>query len=84
MALLKEEHETIVPVCEQLITHIKQALTGGFSNESWNVSRLLALELVERLVSHIQKEEMGMLPMIDSLLDEDQDTELSNSYAMIH
>ncbi len=40
-----------------------------------------ALELVERLVAHIQKETMALLPMLEDLLDEDSDRELAFAYA---
>jgi len=42
--------------------------------------RSLALELAERLVSHVQKEEMALLPALDDLLDEDADRELQLAY----
>jgi hypothetical protein len=37
--------------------------------------------MVERQVAHIQKETMALLPMLDDLLDEDTDRDLSFSYA---
>jgi hypothetical protein len=37
--------------------------------------------MVERQVAHIQKETMALLPMLDDLLDDDTDRELSMSYA---
>ena len=43
--------------------------------------RRCALELVERQVSHIQKESMALLPMLEELLDEDVDRELSFAYS---
>lgn len=43
--------------------------------------RPLALELAERLVSHVQKEEMALLPALDDLLDEETDHELNAAYA---
>ena len=39
------------------------------------------LELVERQVSHIQKETMALLPLLDDLLDEETDRELAFAYA---
>ena len=39
-----------------------------------------ALELAERLMSHIQKEEMSLLPALDDLLDEAADQELTEAY----
>jgi DUF438 domain-containing protein len=41
----------------------------------------VALEVAERLVSHVQKEEMALLPALDDLLDEDTDRELQLAYA---
>jgi hemerythrin-like domain-containing protein len=38
------------------------------------------LELVERQVSHIQKEEMSLLPVLEDVLEEEQDAELLNRY----
>ncbi|MDH4174463.1 MAG: hemerythrin domain-containing protein [Betaproteobacteria bacterium] len=43
--------------------------------------RPLAFELAERLVSHVQKEEMALLPALDDLLDEQADRELQLVYA---
>lgn len=43
--------------------------------------RALAFELAERLVSHVQKEEMALLPALDDLLDEQADRELQLAYA---
>jgi hemerythrin-like domain-containing protein len=43
--------------------------------------RPLAFELAERLVSHVQKEEMALLPALDDLLDEEADRELQLAYA---
>jgi len=43
--------------------------------------RPVAFELAERLVSHVQKEEMALLPALDDLLDADADRELQLAYA---
>ena len=37
-------------------------------------------ELIERLLAHIQKEEMALLPMLEELLDPQTDFELSENY----
>ena len=38
-------------------------------------------ELIERMVSHIDKETLALLPMVDDLLDEEADRELAFAYA---
>jgi hypothetical protein len=37
--------------------------------------------MVERQVAHIQKETMALLPLLEDLLDDDADRELSFAYA---
>jgi len=36
-----------------------------------------ALEMIERQVAHIQKETMALLPMLDDVLDDDDDRALA-------
>lgn len=67
--LLLEEHSTIRLAAARLSDLVRDNI---FENET----RALGLELAERLVSHVQKEEMSMLPVLDDLLDEDVDAEL--------
>lgn len=81
--LLTEEHNTIAPIGHSLSELAHQARSAGFSTETWSQFRQQALEFSERLVSHIQKEEMGLLPMLDTLVDEKQDAALSDAYLML-
>ena len=74
-ALLEEEHATIRQAATRFIALAKQ----DFSKEL----RVLGLELAERLVSHVQKEEMSMLPALEDLLDEGSDHELTLAYASL-
>ena len=72
-ALLEEEHATIRAAATRFIAGVKaNALDAGL--------RPLGLELAERLVSHVQKEEMSLLPALDLLLDEETDHALSAAY----
>jgi iron-sulfur cluster repair protein YtfE (RIC family) len=71
--LLKEEHATIRDAAARFMALSR----GDFSPEL----RTLGLELAERLVSHVQKEEMSLLPALDDLLDEAADGELAAAYA---
>ena len=80
--LLKEEHDAILPVGKELSEMSRAARAEGFSGETWGTYRRLGLELLERMISHIQKEEMGLLPALEDVLDEDADVGLANEYAM--
>jgi len=80
--LLLEEHRTITPIGDQLASIAGQGARQGFSIDDWKVFRRLGLEFIERLASHIQKEEMGLVPLLDDLLDDDTDRELALKYAV--
>lgn len=75
--LLVEEHETILPLIRRLVALAKGARASGFTFEAWKEFHGLAAELCTRLTSHVQKEEMGLLPMLDDLLDEEADGQLA-------
>lgn len=79
--LLAEEHESIRAVAAELLPLARAAAGSGLDPAQWPAFRRLALELVERMVAHIQKETMALLPLIDDLLDEDIDRELTFTYA---
>ena len=68
--LLSEEHETIRSAGRQFIAAAKE-------NPAHPELKALGLELAERLVSHVQKEEMSMLPALDDLLDDEPDEALA-------
>jgi hemerythrin-like domain-containing protein len=75
--LLAEEHATIRAAAHRFG---ELARPGGEGEARWPELRALALELAERLVSHVQKEEMSLLPSLEDLLDEETDRELAGSY----
>ena len=77
---LKSEHKVIRETGGPLVEMARAARANGFTPESWREFYLLASELVEWVVGHVQKEEMGLLPLIEDLLDEEADSELALAY----
>ena len=75
-ALLAEEHQAILSLAERILPRLKSPVAG----RAWTELRELILELIERQVAHIQKEEMSLLPAIEDALDAEQDAELLNRY----
>ena len=76
--LLSEEHETIRGAARSL----RELLALGEPDATaMRRLRALGLELAERLVAHVQKEEMALLPALEDLLDEETDRELALAYA---
>jgi iron-sulfur cluster repair protein YtfE (RIC family) len=72
--LLQEEHQVIREAGRRFIRRVAE-------DPSAAEVRVLGLELAERLVAHVQKEEMSLLPSLDDLIDETADGELSTAYA---
>ena len=81
--ILMGEHETILPLGRQVGALARTGRDGGFTDASWAEFRRLAAELVERMISHIQKEEMGLLPAVEDLLDDEADMALTSQYAQM-
>ncbi|MDH5748076.1 MAG: hemerythrin domain-containing protein [Rhodospirillales bacterium] len=81
--MLRQEHEIIRPLAGRLNALIREAKDSGFSAEAWAEFHATAAEAVEREIFHIQKEEMGFLPALDQILEEDEDGPLQMAYVEI-
>ena len=79
--LLTEEHEAIRAVASELLPLARAGAAGTLHGAAFESYRLGVLEIVERQVSHIQKETMALLPLLDDLLEEADDRELAFGYA---
>ncbi|HUT49806.1 MAG TPA: hemerythrin domain-containing protein [Alphaproteobacteria bacterium] len=80
-SILMEEHGVIAPAGERIAEIARAARTDGFSEASWREFCQTGLDFAERLTSHIDKEEMGLIAAIESVLDEETDLALTSSYA---
>lgn len=81
--MLRDEHEIIRPLAESIVRQARAALANGFDADTWKVFHEQGLELVEREVFHIQKEEMGFLPTLEQIIEPSDDAELSMAYGEI-
>lgn len=79
-AHLTEEHNAILPVGERIAEIARGAVANGMSEADWEEFRALSAELIERMLSHIQKEEMALLPLLEGSLEAAEDLELVTSY----
>jgi len=78
--LLTGEHDAIRDVADEVRPLARAAAAGTLDEAGWAALSRGALELAERQVAHIQKEEMALLPMLEHLLDDDTDARLSMEY----
>ena len=79
--VLLAEHGEILPLAQRLAELARHFRARGLTEELWAEFHALGAELVERLAAHIQKEEMGLLPALDDLLEEETDDRLALQFA---
>lgn len=80
-AILTGEHNVILPLGILLSELAKTGRADGFNDASWVQFRMSGVELIERMISHIQKEEMALLPILEDIIEQDEDAELIMAYA---
>ncbi len=80
-SILTGEHNVISPLGGLLSELAKTARVDGFVDASWVQFRQNGVELIERMISHIQKEEMALLPILEDILEDDEDAELMMTYS---
>jgi hemerythrin-like domain-containing protein len=80
--LLNQEHEVIEPLMGRIAVLAREVRAQEFTAESWSEFFRLGGELVERLLIHIEKEEVGLLPLLEDVLDADADADVAGDYVM--
>jgi hemerythrin-like domain-containing protein len=79
-AHLTEEHSAMRPVGVRLSEMAREAGARGFDETTWVEFRQLAGELCERMLAHIQKEEMALLPLFEEGMDSETEARLYQEY----
>lgn len=80
--LLAEEHAAILPLGERVSALATEGRRDGFAPEAWAEFHRLSAELIERLVSHVQKEELSLLALLDDVLEDEDDARLTEEFLM--
>ena len=81
VGMLDDEHRAIRAVAAPLIELLQKSRDAGLDTADWRALRALGLDLCERLDAHAHKEEIAMLPALETVLDDERDGELIASYA---
>lgn len=79
-AHLTEEHTAMRPLGVALASLARDARTQAFDSARWDEFRRLGQELCERMLAHVQKEEMALLPLLDENMDADREAQLFEKY----
>ncbi len=74
------EHSAIRPIGARVAAIAREAAAQSFNDATWEEFRRLGQELCERLLAHVQKEEMALLPVLDEAMDPDTEARLYQEY----
>jgi hemerythrin-like domain-containing protein len=79
-AHLAEEHSAMRPLGIRMATLAREAASSGFDQAKWAEFRRLGQELCERMLTHVQKEEMALLPLLEENMDSETEMRLFEEY----
>jgi hemerythrin-like domain-containing protein len=79
-AHLTDEHNAMRPIGTKLARLARDAATAGFDDVKWELFRRLGLELCDRMLAHVQKEEMALLPLLEEYMDAEAEARLYQEY----
>lgn len=77
---LAGEHAAIRPIGARVAAIARAATTSGFAAAEWEEFSRLARDLSDRMLAHVQKEEMALLPIIDENMDPETEERLYQEY----
>ncbi len=79
--LLRDEHDIMRPWANEVVDLASGVVDRGWTEAAWPRFHEVGSELAGTLISHIQKETMGLLPLLEEILDDETDRTLSVTYA---
>jgi hemerythrin-like domain-containing protein len=77
---LTDEHAAIRPIGARVATIACAAATNGFAPPEWEEFKRLAQDLSDRILTHVQKEEVALLPVIEENMDPETEARLYQEY----
>ena len=80
---LTTEHAAIRPIGARVAAIARAAAAKGFAPAEWEEFTRLAQELSDRMLAHVQKEEMALLPVIEENMDPETEARLYQEYVEI-
>jgi hemerythrin-like domain-containing protein len=77
---LAGEHAAMRPVGARVAEMARAAAANGFAQAEWEEFARLAQDLSDRMLAHVQKEEMALLPVIEENMDAETEARLYQEY----
>jgi hemerythrin-like domain-containing protein len=78
---LTDEHVAIRPLGRRIVELAQAGLAGGFDDRGFEEFRRVGQELCERTLTHVQKEEMALLSLLEETMDAETEAALCVDYA---
>jgi hemerythrin-like domain-containing protein len=79
-AHLTDEHRAMRPIGVEVAKLARGAADSGFEQATWEEFRRLGQELCDRMLAHVQKEEMALLPILEDSMDAETEARLLDEY----
>lgn len=79
-AHLTDEHAVMRPLGVRVTKLAVGAMTTGFDGPRWQEFCRVSQDLCERLLAHVEKEEMALLPLIEESMDPETEARLVQEY----
>lgn len=76
VAFLMEEHDAVRPLAARLMAVAGHAAAGGFDAGGWDEFRRVGAEYCSLMRAHIEKEDMALLPVVESTMDPESEMRL--------
>jgi hemerythrin-like domain-containing protein len=80
-AHLTSEHDVMRPLGTRVASLARSGAQGELDDARWQEFRQVSAELSERMLMHIQKEEMALLPLLEESMDAETELRLSETYS---
>jgi hemerythrin-like domain-containing protein len=78
---LTDEHAAIRPLGRRVVELAQIGLGSGFDDRGFDEFRRVGQELCERTLTHVQKEEMALLSLLEETMDAETEAALCEYYA---
>ena len=79
-AHLTDEHTIMRPIATHLAAMAREASAKGFDKRTWDEFQRVGQELCDRMLAHVQKEEMALLPLLEDNMDAETESQLVSEY----
>lgn len=79
--MLADEHLVMVPLVNRLRSYTAEILDDGIDAAKWERFCAASQQFTQQILLHLQKEELGIVQVLDTLLDRNEQRRLVHRHA---